>query len=76
MLREIATRLGLAGAITSPLRDDLDPARVRHSYAEMATAGMLMIAAGYEDCDDVDALRTDPTLKIGVTYFVTRPQRT
>ena len=32
----------------------------------MATARMLMIAAGYEDCDDVDALRTDPALKIAV----------
>ena len=27
---------------------------------------MLMIAAGYEDCDDVDALRADPALKIAV----------
>jgi hypothetical protein len=27
---------------------------------------MVMIAAGYEDCDDVDALRTDPALKIAV----------
>jgi hypothetical protein len=27
---------------------------------------MLMIAAGDEDCDDVDALRTDPALKIAV----------
>jgi hypothetical protein len=27
---------------------------------------MLMIAAGYEDCDDVDALRGDPALKIAV----------
>jgi hypothetical protein len=25
-----------------------------------------MIAAGYEDCDDVDASRTDPALKIAV----------
>ena len=32
----------------------------------MVTARMLMIAAGYEDCDDVDALRTDPALKIAV----------
>ena len=31
--------------------------RVEHSYAEMALARMVMIAAGYEDCDDVDALR-------------------
>lgn len=66
VLREIATRLGLAETITAPLADDRDPSRVRHSYAEMATARMLMIAAGYEDCDDVDALRTDPALKIAV----------
>jgi hypothetical protein len=66
VLREIAERLGLAEAITGPLSDDRDPSRVRHSYAEMATARMLMIAAGYEDCDDVDALRSDPALKIAV----------
>ena len=64
VLREIATRLKLAETITAPLRDDRDPTRVRHSYAEMATARMLMIAAGYEDCDDVDVLRSDPALKI------------
>jgi hypothetical protein len=55
VLREIATRLRLAETITGPLRDDRDPTRVRHSYAEMATARMLMIAAGYKDCDDVEA---------------------
>jgi hypothetical protein len=66
VLREIAVRLRLAETITGPLRDDRDPARVRHGYAEMVTARMLMIAAGYEDCDDVDALRTDPALKIAV----------
>ena len=66
VLREIAARLGLAQAITGRLRDDRDPTRVRHSYGEMALTRMLMIAAGYEDCDDVDALRTDPALKIAV----------
>ena len=24
-----------------------------------------MIAAGYKDCDDIDALKSDPALKIG-----------
>ena len=64
VLREIATRLGLAQAITGRLRDERDPSRVQHSYADMVQARMLMIAAGYEDCDDVDALRADPALKI------------
>lgn len=66
VLREIEARLDLAGTITAPLRDDRDSSRVRHSYADMARARMLMIAAGYEDCDDVDALRADPALKIAV----------
>jgi hypothetical protein len=66
VLREIAERLDLAETITGPLRDDRDPGRVRHSYSEMAMARMVMIAAGYEDCDDVDVLRSDPALKIAV----------
>jgi DDE family transposase len=66
VLREIAKRLDLAETITKPLRDDRDPCRVRHSFAEMAMARMVMIAAGYEDCDDVDALRSDPALKIAI----------
>src|SRR5215207_8358104 len=34
VLREIAVRLRLAETITGLLRDDRDPARVRHGYAE------------------------------------------
>jgi len=64
VLREIALRLGLAETIAGPLRDARDPARIAHSYAEMVTARSMAIAAGYEDCDDIDALRTDPALKI------------
>jgi len=66
VLREIAKRLDLAQTIAGPLRDNRDPSRVRHSFAEMAMARMVMIAAGYEDCDDVDALRSDPALKIAI----------
>jgi hypothetical protein len=64
VLREIALRLGLADVITTPLPDDRDPTRVIHTYADMATARMMAIAAGYEDCDDLDALRSDPAFKI------------
>ncbi|MEM8628323.1 MAG: IS1380 family transposase, partial [Pseudomonadota bacterium] len=40
------------------------PARIQHTYAEMVTAHMIAIACGYEDCDDLDALKSDPALKI------------
>lgn len=62
VLREIASRLGLAQTIVACLRDEHDSTRIQHSYAEMVTAR----AAGYEDCDDIDALRADPALKIAV----------
>jgi hypothetical protein len=64
VLREEALRLRLAEVIAGPLPDQRDPTRVTHTYAEMALARMLAIAAGYEDCDDLDALRTDPAFKI------------
>ena len=64
VLREIAARLGLAHVVAGPVADRRDPARVRHSYAEMVTARMIAIACGYEDCDDLDALKSDPAMKI------------
>jgi len=64
VLREIALKLGLAEIITEPLPEKRDPTRVVHTYADMAMARMMAIAAGYEDCDDLDALRTDPAFNI------------
>jgi hypothetical protein len=37
---------------------------VLHSYRTMVTARMMAIAAGYEDADDLDALRFDPALML------------
>jgi hypothetical protein len=58
--------LTLASVIAGPLPDDRDPLRFRHSYVEMVKARMMIIAAGYEDCDAIDDLRTDPALKVAV----------
>jgi len=65
VLREIAERLGIADVIAGPINDTRDPARVQHGYDEMVMGRMLAIAAGYEDCDDLDHLRHDPAFKIG-----------
>ena len=64
VLREAARRLGLAAVIADPLPDRRNPLLVIHSYRAMATARMMAIAAGYEDADDLDALRHDPALLI------------
>jgi DDE family transposase len=64
VLREAARRLDLAAVIADPLPDERNPLLVIHSYRTMVTARMMAIAAGYEDADDIDALRHDPALMI------------
>ena len=64
VLREAALRLGLADVVAAPLPDPRNPLLITHTYSAMVTARMMAIAAGYEDADDLDALRHDPALLI------------
>jgi hypothetical protein len=54
----------VADVIAAPLPDTRNPRLITHTYADMVTARMMAIAAGYEDGDDLDALRHDPALLI------------
>ena len=47
------------------IEDPRAPERVRHGLAEMIRFRALLIAAGYADANDCDALRTDPAFKMG-----------
>ena len=60
----IERRLGIADLLASCLHDERDPASTTHTYADMIRARMFAIACGYEDCDDLDALRFDPAFKL------------
>jgi Transposase DDE domain group 1 len=64
VLREAARRLNIAGRIAQAIPDQRNPLLVRHSHADMVLARAMMIAAGHEDCDDIDTLKSDPALKI------------
>jgi len=64
VLRESARRLGVADVIAGPLPDTRNRLLITHTYSAMVTARMMAIAAGYEDADDLDALRHDPALMI------------
>ena len=64
LLREIENGLGLAERLSSCMKDARDPLSLRHSLADMIRARMFAIACGYEDCDDLDALRFDPAFKL------------
>jgi len=66
LLRAVEHRLGVAERLAACLTDRRHPARVAHSVVEMLKTRMFAIAAGYEDADDCDALRTDPVFKMAV----------
>src|ERR1700732_5428740 len=65
-LREIESRLGLADRLAACVKDPRAPERVVHRLAELIRFRMLMIAAGYEDGNDADALRADPMFKLAL----------
>ncbi len=66
VLAEIERRLGIAERLARCIEDPRAPERVRHGLAEMIRFRALLIAAGYEDANDCDALRTDPAFKMAV----------
>jgi hypothetical protein len=64
VLAEIERRLGIAERLAGCIEDPRAPDRVQHGLAEMIRFRALMIAAGYEDANDCDALRADPAFKM------------
>lgn len=66
LLRETERRDGLAGRLAACMSDPRDPARVRHSLAEIIRFRIMMIAAGYEDGNDATDLRHDPSFKLAL----------
>jgi Transposase DDE domain group 1 len=66
VLAEVERRLGLAERLTRCLVDPRAPGRVHHTLAEMIRFRVLLIAAGYPDANDCDALRADPAFKMAV----------
>jgi DDE family transposase len=66
LLAGIEQRLGIAARLANCIEDPRAPERVRHGLAEMIRYRALLIAAGYPDGNDCDALRSDPAFKMAV----------
>ena len=66
ILAAIERRLGIAERLARCIDDPRAPERVRHGLAEMIRFRALMIAAGYADANDCDALRADPAFRLAV----------
>ncbi len=66
LLAEIERKLRIAERLAGCIADPRAPERVRHGLVEMIRYRALLIAAGYPDANDCDALRDDPAFKMAV----------
>ena len=66
VLREVEQRLAIASRLAGCIQDPRDPSRVVHGLDEIIRTRLLMIAAGYEDGNDADSLRSDPMFKLAM----------
>ena len=66
LLAAVERRLKIAERLAACIEDRRDPDRVVHEFAEMIRYRALLIAAGYPDGNDCDALKSDPAFKMAV----------
>src|SRR3954471_11995330 len=66
VLAGIELRLGIAERLARCIEDPRSPERVHHTVVDMIRFRMLLIAAGYPDANDCDALRSDAAFKMAV----------
>ena len=73
LLAQAERRMGIAAALAGCIADRRDQSRVIHDVDDILRARMLAIACGYEDADDLDALRHDPGFKLALGKLPTGP---
>lgn len=67
LLREAMARLGLVEELVPRLEDPRKPELVTHPLSELLRSSLLMLAMGWRDQDDADALRDDPAMRLSVS---------
>lgn len=63
LLRQFDEQLALTKRLRGLLKDQRHPGFIEHHTDQMLCQRIYQIAAGYEDCDDADTLRNDPTFQ-------------
>ncbi len=66
VLREVVERLGISGWLKERLSDRRDPELITHPLSELVNTSLFLLAQGWRDQDDADALRNDPALRLAV----------
>lgn len=67
VLREVVERLGISGWLKERLSDRRDPELITHPLSELVNTSLFLLAQGWRDQDDADALRNDPALRLAVS---------
>lgn len=63
-IRQFDHQIGYTDRFIACLNDRRDRERIEHSLEEMLRQRLYGVLAGYEDCNDHDALRSDPVFKL------------
>src|SRR5262245_21897435 len=64
LLAQLDRQIGLTERVAACIQDPRLPGRIRHSLLTLIRQRVYQIAAGYEDCNDANRLRSDPVLKL------------
>jgi hypothetical protein len=64
LLKAADDRLGLTARLAACLDDPRDSARIRHEWIELLRQRVFLLACGYADANDGDALAEDPIHKL------------
>ena len=64
LLKEVDRQIRLMERIANVIPDYRNQSYVDHTYPEMLRQRVAQIACGYEDANDCNPLRTDPSMKI------------
>lgn len=66
LLAQAEREMRICEQLAACIADPRDPSRVTHRLADILRARVLAITCGYEDADDLDALRDDPGFRLAL----------
>lgn len=67
LLRELLDRSGLSRLLSEHLTDPRHPQRITHPFLELLRTWLVLDSQGWNDQEDVTALRHDPALRLAVS---------
>ena len=70
LVREALERTGILRTLAESIDDPRDPRRITHPQSELLATFVTLLALGWQDQDDADALRKDPLLRLSVSERV------